>query len=290
MRTNSRSGGRALVWAVLTLVVSLSQRVQAQQSGLFPLAPIRRERPPCQNEDPVYKYYKQQYFGYHPTYWRRFPTGWGVPSQEAPDKEKAYHDNPLGNPPERGEGGPGPGAEGMGPPPGGGRMPIPNVPQERSPFEMENGQPGVNPLPRGNPAPQPAPGRTGRSPFDDLPQGAAVPSRRSPRARTAVPSPGDDTPELTAPAAQPEQDSAARSTGGGADDDTVARGNDGPLLAIDDIDVPRSANVGSLFDSDPIQPPAPASAPNSTSPTQPPPRRGFISSLFGGLGTNWFRR
>ena len=290
MRTNSRSGGRALVLAVLTLVVGLSERAQAQQSGLFPLAPIRRERPPCQNEDPVYKYYKQQYFGYHPTYWRRFPTGWGVPSPEAPDRDKAFRDNPLGNPPVQGDGDLGPGGEGMGPgpQPGGGRMLVPNLPTERSPFETDDA-PGANPVPRGNAVPRPAPGRTGRSPFDDL-QGAANPSRGRSRARTAAPNPGDDAPELTAPATQPEQDPAARSAGGGADDDAVARGNEGPMLAIDEIDVPRSANVGSLFDSDPIQPPAPASPNNSTGTPQPAPRRGFISSLFGGLGMNWFRR
>ena len=74
------------------------------------------------------------------------------------------------------------------------------------------------------------------------------------------------------------------------DDETVAHANDGPLLPIDDIDVSRSANVGTLFDSDPIQPAAPATASNSTNSTQPAPRRGFISSLFGGLGMNWFRR
>ncbi len=287
MRTNSRIRGRALVLAVLTLVVSLSERAQAQQGGLFPLAPIRRERPPCQNEDPVYKYYKQQYFGYHPTYWRRFPAGWGVPSQEAPDKEKSFREQPLGNPPERGEGEPGLGGAGVGLPPAGGRPAMPNVPEERSPFDMENEGPGANPQPRGNQAPQPAPPRTGRSPFDD--QGAAIPSRRSPRTRPTAPTLGDEAPELTAPATQPEQDSAARSSGDGADD-AVARGNDVPLLAIDDIDISRSANVGSLFDSDPIQPTAPATTSNSTSTTQPAPRRGFISSLFGGLATNWFRR
>ena len=171
MRTNSRSGGWALVLAVLTLVVSLSEQVRAQQSGLFPLAPIRRERPPCQNEDPVYKYYKQQYFGYHPTYWRRFPAGWGVPSQEAPDKEKAFREAPLGNPPERGEGEAGIGGEGMGPQPGGARPGVPNLPADRDPFEMENEGPGANPARRGNPAPR----RPGPDPFVD-PQGAAGPS------------------------------------------------------------------------------------------------------------------
>src|SRR5262249_47506265 len=100
MCTNWRSGGRALGMGMLTLVVSLAERAQAQQTGLFPLAPIRRERVPCANEDPIYKLYKQQYFGYHYTCWRPFPAGWGCPSKEAPDREKSFREQPLGKPPE----------------------------------------------------------------------------------------------------------------------------------------------------------------------------------------------
>ena len=32
---------------------------------------------PCELEPPVYKVYRQQYFGYFPTCWRKFPPGWG---------------------------------------------------------------------------------------------------------------------------------------------------------------------------------------------------------------------
>ena len=84
MRTNSRRRGRGLVLAVLTLVVSLPELAHAQQTGLFPLAPIRRQRVPCDQEDPIYKTYKHQYFGYHPTCWRLFPDGWGCPSTTSP--------------------------------------------------------------------------------------------------------------------------------------------------------------------------------------------------------------
>ena len=190
MRTNWTSGARAIGLTVLALVVSLSERAQAQQSGMFPLAPIRRERPPCANEDPVYKLYKQQYFGYHPTYWRKFPTGWGAPSQEAPDKEKSFREQPLGKPPELGEGGPGLGEEEIGPVPGGGRPAAPTLPEgRRSPFEMDNGGPGPIPLPGGNPPPRPATPRDA-SPFND--QGAAAPSRRVPRTQPTAPSMVDD--------------------------------------------------------------------------------------------------
>ena len=78
-----RFAGRAL--AVVATVVIFSDWTMAQQTGLFPLAPIRRQRPRCDQQDPVYRLYKDQYFGYHPTLWRRFPSGWGAPSPEAPD-------------------------------------------------------------------------------------------------------------------------------------------------------------------------------------------------------------
>src|SRR5262245_41811807 len=66
MRSNSRRVAHALTMVVLTAAVSLSGRAEAQQTGMFPLAPIRRQRVPCNQEDPTYKIYKQQYFGYHP--------------------------------------------------------------------------------------------------------------------------------------------------------------------------------------------------------------------------------
>ena len=95
MRTKSRSRGRGLVLAVLTLIMSVPELARAQQSGLFPLAPIKRQRVPCDQEDPVYKIYKEKYFGYHPTCWRPFPTGWGCPSPEKPDVEKAFRERKV---------------------------------------------------------------------------------------------------------------------------------------------------------------------------------------------------
>ena len=61
MRTNSRRRGPGLGLAVLALVVSLPELARAQQGGLFPLAPIRRQRVPCDQQDPIYKTYKYQY-------------------------------------------------------------------------------------------------------------------------------------------------------------------------------------------------------------------------------------
>ena len=82
---------------VLTVIVSLSERAQAQQTGLFPLAPIRRQRVPCDQEDPIYKFSKQKYFGYHPTSWRRFPEGWNPPSPEGPDRARSFRELELGS-------------------------------------------------------------------------------------------------------------------------------------------------------------------------------------------------
>ena len=292
MRTNWRKGGRALGLAVLALVVSLSERAQAQQGGLFPLAPIRRERVPCPMEDPIYKIYKQQYFGYHPTCWNPFPQGWGCPSREAPNSEKAFAERPLGSLPDQSDTGAGFGGEGPLPLPGGvrgGRPGLPDVPERRSPFEIDNGVPGANPAPRGN-----APGRVvppaNRSPFEDLNPGASVPTRRTPRIGNAGPARVGDAPELSPPAVQPAQDSAALGAGAGPDDEPLARGNEGPILPIDDIDVSRSANAGTLFDSEPIQPAAAPATASSEASRPPAQRRGLISSLFGGLGMNWFRR
>jgi hypothetical protein len=95
MRTHSRSRGRVLILAALTLVAGLPELARAQQTGLFPLHSIKRQRVPCDQEDPIYKAYKTQYFGYHPTCWRTFPAGWGCPSPEAPDKNKSFQELPL---------------------------------------------------------------------------------------------------------------------------------------------------------------------------------------------------
>lgn len=183
-----------LVLAVLTMAVSLSERAQAQQGGLFPLAPIRRERPPCSNEDPVYKYYKQRYFGYHPTCWTPFPAGWGCPSKETADKEKAFREQPLDSKPAMEEEGPLPG-EDMGQPRGGPIRPnVPDTPPERDPF-LDNDMPGAAPLPRPNAQPR-RPAQGGASPFEDLnnPGASTTPARRNSRGRTVAPIRNDDAP------------------------------------------------------------------------------------------------
>ena len=84
MLTKSRRRTAGLVLSVPLILASLSGLARAQQSGLLPLHPIKRERVPCPEEDALYQLAVTQYFGYHPTVWRRFPEGWGVRSFPRP--------------------------------------------------------------------------------------------------------------------------------------------------------------------------------------------------------------
>src|SRR6185312_8224024 len=107
-------------------------------------APIKRQRVPCPNEDPVYRKYRQDFYGYYPTCWRRFPPGWGCPSPEAPNQKKAFQDLKLQDPPELG---PADGDDGRDmdrePAPDRGAAPdkpnLPNVPRSTapSPFDLD---------------------------------------------------------------------------------------------------------------------------------------------------------
>src|SRR5262249_24439902 len=97
MRTKSRKVAHALTIVGLTGAVSLSGRVEAQPTGMVPLAPIGGQRVLSDQEDPTYKIYKQQYFGYHPTCWHPFPAGWGCPSPEAPNRQRSFEEIPPGN-------------------------------------------------------------------------------------------------------------------------------------------------------------------------------------------------
>src|SRR3954451_14559917 len=195
-----------LLVAVPTILVSLSGLARAQQSGLLPLHPIKRERVPCPEEDPVYKLYRYQYFGYHPTVWRRFPEGWGVRSPEAPNPKAEFEKLPVKPvetiPPEEGE------DQDMQAPPERGRQAIPNPPAdtERSPFEMDrpnNGgaAPGANPPARRAPDAGNAPAqRNEPSPFETPADDAPAPAPRPRAGQTPRPA----VPNLPDPGAAPD--------------------------------------------------------------------------------------
>jgi hypothetical protein len=142
MRTRSRS---RLGWSAagaLAFVLGLPMLADAQTTELFPFARLNRKRVPCEMEDPVYKLYRQQYYGYHPTCWRRFPTGWGCPSPEAPDAAKAFKElkRDTITPPDDGNA-PGPdngdAPRGRGTAPGMNPNTLPLPTGDRSPFEMD---------------------------------------------------------------------------------------------------------------------------------------------------------
>lgn len=294
MRTNMRRGPGALTLVVLTAAVSLSGRVEAQQTGLLPLAPIRRQRVPCDREDPTYKIYKQQYFGYHPTGWRQFPAGWGWPSPEAPDFERSKRELPPGHATEEeaGEGGspfdevPAPRRR-----PAAGEI---GLPPDRSPFEQDapGAAPNVNPLPRGN-APRTTPPPRLDDPFDvpNAPPGAAPRPRNDSQTRTSPPAPAGAAPELAAPT----RGSVSRSGRDDAESEEPAAAGEGPLLGLSDSDLIRSDSGASLPESpaDASAVPAGELAPVDVAAAPAPvpqPRRRFFANLFSGLGSNWLRR
>jgi hypothetical protein len=260
----------------MTLLVSVPELAWAQQSGLFPLAPIRRQRVPCDQQDPIYNTIKYQYYGYHPTAWRPFPAGWGYPSPERPDKEKAFRDLPL-TPPSLEE----PGFEALprerGP---AGRPEMPRLPRERDPFE----QPGAaDPFQLDKPDAPRAP---------NAPQAPNAP--RAERSRPPISSGGERGPELSAPTEAPDPALGNRSDRPAENEDADSRQAGGPLLAIPNVNLPPVTGSTMVFGTEP--PPGPAVPPDTAAdPTTAPstsaaPRRGFLSTLFNNLGLNWARR
>jgi hypothetical protein len=243
--------GCPAAWA-LALVVMAPSAAQAQHTGLFPLAPIKRERVPCPMEDPLYRTYRHEYYGYHPTSWRRFPNGWGVASPEAPDEKKAFGERkrdpfPDFNRPE-GEGPVGP-DDNMPPrQPGGDRGMPPQLPQGRSPFDLENPKPPADP--------------------------AGVPPANDP-----------GTPPAPAPAPRAE----ASEPGTLLTPPSTGNGNNAapPALAVPDPTAANAPNPGPGWAGGPI--PANPGTTTDSNPAgfQPAKRKSFLTELFNG---NVFRR
>lgn len=280
MHTKSRRGLLGpLVLAAMAGVV-LSESAVAQQTGLFPLAPIQRKRVPCNQEDPVYRIYKDQYFGYHPTLWRPFPSGWGAPSPEAPDRAASFKAIPLDEAPSwMGEDDPdapaGDEPNDAAPParPDAARPGLPTPPPEdvRSPFEMDDNLPAprTETPPQQAPAPRDQPGipavpaeDPNRSPFD-------------PRANTPT------TPELSAPAPAPAAARTGR-TRRSAEIDADAAGS--PLLAM-----PASV-TDQPYQAPDLGGPAQAPAHPGHVHNKPAPRRNRLAAVMDNLGWNSVRR
>ena len=228
MRTRSRMRlGWSAAWA-LALVCGAPALASAQTTELFPFRTITRERVPCAMEDPVYKLYRNEYFGYHPTCWRKFPTGWGCPSPEGPDAVESFRKLPRDKP-ESAE-------------------PIGDDPAPEGGAGMRGGRGALPPLPAGD-----------RSPFDlESAPGPATPPAGNPAETKPAPGPGAGEPPVTAPEANmPAVPAAPRE----AESETSQ-----PILALPDPTVaPSSALVNSGPDAAVMTPPARTHAPRRTS-------------------------
>ncbi|WP_406700996.1 hypothetical protein V5E97_19610 [Singulisphaera sp. Ch08] len=239
---------------------------EAQQGGLFPLAPIKRQRVPCNQENPVYGLYRHEYFGYHPTCWRKFPAGWGCPSPEAPDAAASFQKRPrdpampltpddFGGPGRDREPMEGDELEGPAAPEG---PDLPPLPQGgvRRPFQTDENPPNGAPAPR-----QAPPAGPGNNPLDLLPPPADAPADRPSNAPSPDLPPTTESTELPAGAGPVES----------------------PLLALPD----PAARASSFNAQGTLAPPNPAIGPGASSLSQPAPRQAprrtsLLGSLFGG--------
>jgi hypothetical protein len=250
----------------------------AQQSGLFPLHPIKRHRVPCDREDPIYKINKYQYFGYHPTCWHRFPDGWGCPSAEAPDREKSFRETPLGSGSEGDLNPPGEEGRDMENAPTRPRGTLPAVPPGgQSPFDTNPATPGGTPNPRRN------------VPQDD-PFATPNPDARNPQGQPAPANPpAGNAPDLSSPFDQPKEKASPRASRDTGAESAFGEDADGPVLALPNINLPPLANASSVYEPPASAPANPANNPVAAMPGAAP-RRGLVSGFFNNLGVNWIRR
>ena len=231
MRTNSRSRGRGLILAVLTVVVSLPELARAQQTGLFPLAPIRQAAGPVRPGRSDLQDLQASVFRLSSHVLAAVPGRLGMPEPRGPDREKSFKEFPLGD--RRRE----------------------RADRDAAGAEDRDAARGDRPAEA-----QPSAGarsvrrsmsRTGRATTPAAPRGAAGTARRRRRAirfeldepeaagRTAAaparpaaaatPPAASNGPELSAPAEQPARSrGSARSRNESRDEATDDRDDDGP--------------------------------------------------------------
>jgi hypothetical protein len=291
MRINSRIRGRLLVLAALIVVVSWPELARAQQTGLFPNLPIRRQRVPCDQEDPIYKVYKNKYFGYHPTCWRQFPAGWGCPSPAGPDREASFKKYPFGGGAAGASRPPGEGEEGTEGQPGvtmPAKPPLP--PASRSPFETND--PAAPPTtPRGRQTPSPT---NPDDPFELDPKTPPA-APRSGQPRPGGPGAASNGPELSAPDDQPGRQGDRTTLNESSNTPNDPEGPT-PILALPSVNVPPLDDPGVPFGTQPpasntdVASNANANSSAATASGATTPRRGVLSGFFNNLGLNWARR
>lgn len=259
-----RARRSSVTWA-LALVLGVPALAEAQ---LFPNAPIhiRRQRPPCETEPPYFKFVRQQYYGYFPTCWRRWPDNWECPcpNPEKPTPEmwaESFRKYPLGKTEDTGASG----ELGGTPPPdensglGGGRLP-------EGPGGAAPG--GANPNPPALPGAPP-------DLFDRDPNAkpdAARPNDNPGAMRMPTPA---DLPGavVDAPSSGPEVAAEPASPGGPAEDPAMTT----PTGTLAPSAAPMTPNPGVNLRSGPARPPAPMMGPTARAPQ----RRSLLSRLFG---------
>jgi hypothetical protein len=269
-------------WLAAGLVMLIPTLAQAQ---LFPNRTIRRERPPCSSEPPFNAQVRRDYFGYYPTCWTRFPSGWQCPcpNPELPNLDASIRkDGQFGQQtrkpllegePGAGMGEPNPDDPGDRKPPGDNpNIPLPN--DGRSPFEMD-------PSPRN---PKPPGGAPGGDPFTDPNPPNPRPTAPNPAGRPSTSAGVLEMPQLpaTTPSAsfetplQPGSMTMAPDATLASRDSADTRPDLGPLPAAP-ISVPN----------DLVSPSAPMGQPlpSPTVPAQAPRRQGILSKIFGSKNT-----
>ncbi len=181
--------------AVLASLGMLGAFPSFARGQLLPNLPLHaRTKPPCTSESPALQMVRREYYGYHPTCWRKFPAGWGCPSPEAPNAAAAFaerkRDRPNPNLPDGSDELPAANPD------------MPDMPAERpGPGMDERTNPAFPALPSGgnrspfeldtNPStPKPGPGNSPRGPerpgLDGGPTGSPLdaPTRPAPGAAT----------------------------------------------------------------------------------------------------------
>ena len=265
--------------AVLAIMVMIGAVPTSAWGQLLPNLPLRkRTKPPCENESPALQMVRREYFGYHPTCWRKFPAGWGCPSPEAPNATAEFAKrkrNPLT--PNS--------TEGTDELPAG-NSDLPDMPAERPGPGMEDRvNPGFPALPSGG----------NRSPFELDPNSTTPKPGNSPR--------GTERPGLDGGPTGAPLDAPSRPSPGASNNRSVRRRP--PALASNPspLDVPSfadatpplslSASIEPLPGSISVPPglgdasDLPQDDPSSLVGTKPvaPKRVGLLTSLFANPNT-----
>lgn len=266
---------RRMTLAVLACLAIMGAFPTISWAQLLPNLPLQKhKKTPCANESSAIQMYRREYFGYQPTCWRKFPTGWGCPSPEAPNAAAEFAQRKREKPV-----------------PSAGPDDLPAGTDDLPSMPGDGTAPGMDERP--NSSLPPIPGGGG-SPFDlnTNPSNPRPPAGNSPR--------GGDRPGLDGgPAGGPLDPPSRPSPGASAR--TVKRRQ--PTLAshAPSLDVPSFADpipqLSSSASFDPLpgsiaQPPALGavddlvdSPANSSAKATAPKRTGLLAGLFGNVNT-----